>query len=165
MENERTFSKMYTFEELYNGAIKQIPNTSGVYFVIIPVNYEIRIKEKTDGFELTSKGKSSSYPIEKLQKKAEHYGEKYPYTSNILYIGKARDLQRRIEQYVGYRYNGPNLFPHDGGRAIWQLENNEKLLLRYMECKEDEDCEVIEKQLICTYKERHGAYPFANMRK
>jgi len=153
---------MYTFEELHNGAIEQIPKVSGVYFVIIPKDFCLRIKEKTDGFEMTSKGTPSSYPIKRLNPKIEHYGMNYPYKSNILYIGKAKDLQRRIEQYVGYRYKDPNLFPHDGGRALWQLENNEKLLVRYLVCKEEEDCREMENQLLCTYKTKYGAYPFAN---
>ena len=114
---DRILSKMYTFEELHNGAISEIPATSGVYFVLMPENYRIRIKEETDGFKLTSKGKPSAYSVEKLEKKAKHYGDKDSYSSNILYIGKAKDLHRRIEQYVGYRYNGSNLFPHDGGRC------------------------------------------------
>lgn len=158
----RPLSMMYTFEELHNGALNEIPNTSGVYFVLIPENYKIVIREETDGFQLTSKGNPSTYPKDKLAKKAEHYGNGVPYNSNILYIGKARDLRRRIEQYVGYRYNEPNLFPHDGGRAIWQLENNEKLIIRYLECREDENCREIEHNLLCVYKKKHGAYPFAN---
>lgn len=159
---DRILSKMYTFEELHNGAISEIPATSGVYFVLMPENYKIRIKEETDGFKLTSKGKPSAYSVEKLEKKAKHYGDKNPYSSNILYIGKAKDLHRRIEQYVGYRYNGSNLFPHDGGRAIWQLGNNEKLIVRYLECQENEDCREMEHNLLFNYKKKHGAYPFAN---
>lgn len=159
---DRTLSNMYTFEELHNGAIEQIPKVSGVYFVIIPKDFTLVLKEETDGFELTSKGKTSSYPLDKLRPKVEHYGTGYPYKSNILYIGKAKDLQRRIEQYVGFRYRDPNLLPHNGGRALWQLENNEKLLVRYLECKEGEDCREMEKLLLCTYKTKHGAYPFAN---
>lgn len=159
---DRILSKMYTFEELHNGAISEIPATSGVYFVLMPENYKIRIKEETDGFKLTSKGKPSAYAVEKLEKKAKHYGDKNPYSSNILYIGKAKDLHRRIEQYVGYRYNGSNLFPHDGGRAIWQLGNNEKLIVRYLECQANEDCREMEHNLLSNYKKKHGAYPFAN---
>ncbi len=165
MENntkDRKLSQEYTFEELHKGALSEIPTTSGVYFVLMPENYKIAIKEETDGFQLTSKGKTSAYAVEELMKKANHYGNSIPYSSNILYIGKARDLQRRIEQYVGYRYRDLNLFPHDGGRAIWQLENNEKLIIRYLECKENENCRNLEHSLLCTYKEKHGAYPFAN---
>jgi len=159
---DRILSKMYTFEELHNGAISEIPATSGVYFVLMPENYRIRIKEETDGFKLTSKGKPSAYSVEKLEKKAKHYGDKDLYSSNILYIGKAKDLHRRIEQYVGYRYNGSNLFPHDGGRAIWQLENNEKLIVRYLECQEGEDCREMEHNLLSNYKKKHGALLYAN---
>ncbi len=163
MENNTLMmSDLYTFEELHNGALDMIPKTSGVYFVIIPEHFKIVIKEETDGYKLTSKGNPSSYPVEQLQRKALHYGIEAPYNSHILYIGKAKDLHRRIEQYVGYRYDVVNLFPHDGGRAIWQLENNEKLMIRYIECKEKMDCRELEHKLLCKYKDKYGAYPFAN---
>ena len=142
--SDRKMSHMYTFEELHNGALDEIPSTSGVYFVIMPEHFKLILKSETDGFKI------------------KHYGGEEKYNNHILYIGKAKDLHRRIEQYVGYRYNVPNLFPHDGGRAIWQLENNEKLLVRYLECKEGEDCRDMEHKLLCRYKEQYGAYPFAN---
>ncbi len=148
----------YTFKELHAGALENIPKTSGVYFVLAPKDFILSVKAETDGFKLTSKGEPSEFAVEKLAKKLLHYG-KPPYSNNIIYIGKAKDLHRRIEQYVGYRYNVPNLFPHDGGRAIWQLENNENLIVRY---KEYEDCREIEHELLCKYKEKYGAYPYAN---
>lgn len=160
--SDRKMSHMYTFEELHNGALDKIPSTSGVYFVIMPEHFKLILKSETDGFKLTSKGNESSFSIDQLKKKIKHYGGEEKYNNHILYIGKAKDLHRRIEQYVGYRYNVPNLFPHDGGRAIWQLENNEKLLVRYLECKEGEDCRDMEHKLLCRYKEQYGAYPFAN---
>lgn len=159
---DRQLSNMYTFEQLHQGALEELPTTSGVYFVLMPKDFKIVLKEETDGFKLTSKGKPSAYPIEELIKKANHYGIEPPYSSNILYIGKARDLKRRIEQYVGYRYDAQNLFPHDSGRAIWQLENNEKLLVRYLECTENEECKEMEHNLLINYKAKHGMYPFAN---
>ena len=65
MENNTLMmSDVYTFEELHNGALDKIPQTSGVYFVIIPEHFKIVIKEETDGYKLTSKGNPSSYPVE-----------------------------------------------------------------------------------------------------
>lgn len=148
----------YTFKELHDGALENIPKTSGVYFVLAPENFILSVKAETDGFKLTSKGEPSTFDVERLEEKLLHYG-KPPYNNNIIYIGKAKDLHRRIEQYVGYRYNVPNLFPHDGGRAVWQLENNEILLVRYQEC---DDCREREHELLCDYKEKYGAYPYAN---
>jgi hypothetical protein len=155
-------NKAYTFEELHRGALNEIPEKSGVYFVIMPECFKLVIKEKSDGFQLTCKGKQAAFPIYKLNKKINHYGREEKYSNNILYIGKAEDLHSRIEQYVGCRYNVPKLCPHDGGRAIWQLENNEKLLVQYMECQNGEDCRTLEHRLLLAYKEKYGAYPFAN---
>ena len=159
---ERTLSAIHTVEELHNGMLSEIPNTSGVYFVFMPANFELIILPKTTGFELTSKRKPASYEIGELEVKAKHYGQFGRYTSHLLYIGKANNLPRRIEQYVGYRYSVPNLFPHDGGRAIWQLRNSEKLIVRYIECLEGEDCRKVEHALLETYKNKYGVYPFAN---
>ncbi len=153
----------YTFKQLHEGALESIPRKSGVYFVLVPEGFILSVKAETDGFKLTSKGEPSEFRVERLEKKLVHYGD-YPYSNKIVYIGKAKDLHRRIEQYVGYRYNVPNLFPHDGGRAIWQLKNNEELLVRYQECNVGEDCRKLEKRLICEYKEKYGAFPFANWR-
>ena len=153
---------MKTFEELHNGALEQVPSASGVYFVLIPENFKLVVKPDTDGFKLTSKGVSSQFDVRKLENKLVHYGKYGEYNSNILYIGKAKDLHRRIEQYVGYRYNVPNLFPHDGGRAIWQLENNELLLVKWQECIIGQDCRGLEHNLLCKYKKKYGEYPFAN---
>ena len=143
-------------KELHDGALNEIPETSGVYFVFMPSNFGLVILQKNVGFEFTSKRKPSSYRIEELEAKAEHYGKFGNYTSHLLYVGKAKNLHRRIEQYVGYRYRIQNLFPHDGGRAIWQIENSEKLIVRYMECLEGEDCRKIE---------QYESYPFANWKK
>lgn len=161
----RILSRLYTVKELHDGALNEIPETSGVYFVFMPSNFELVILQKNVGFEFTSKRKSSSYRIEELEAKAEHYGKFGNYTSHLLYVGKAKNLHRRIEQYVGYRYRIQNLFPHDGGRAIWQIENSEKLIVRYMECLEGEDCRKIEQNLLQTYKKQYEAYPFANWKK
>lgn len=155
-------SRTYTFQELHNGAINEIPCTSGIYFVIMPDNFKLIIKAETDGFKYTSKGKLSAFPIDKLKKKLFLYGSEERYNNKVLYIGKAKDLHGRIEQYVGCRYNVHGLLPHDGGRAIWQLENNEQLMVRYHECKIGEDCRELEHMLLCEYKDRYGAYPFAN---
>lgn len=159
---ERTLSSIHTVEELHNGLLEEVPNTSGVYFVFMPADFELIILPKNVGFEFTSKRKPSSYGMAELEVKAAHYGKFGHYKSHLLYIGKAKDLHRRIEQYIGYRYNIPNLFPHDGGRAIWQIKNSEKLIVQYMECLEGEDCRKVEHALLETYKKRYGAYPFAN---
>ena len=123
-----------SFEELYNGKLKLIPPKSGVYLVIMPSNFKLQINETTEGREIF-KGKNMLYSMEDLNRKAEHYN--LPERGgNILYIGKAKNLHNRIKQYVAWGYfnkNNTKSSPHAGGRAIWQLNNNKKLLLRCFE--------------------------------
>lgn len=164
MTHNIAISKMYTVEELHNGAINSIPSESGVYFVLMPKGFDLIVKDVTDGRKTTSKGKVASYPVDDLQRRILHYGNRKKYNSQILYIGKSDNLCDRIKQYIGFRYNDPGLAPHNGGRSIWQLENNERLLFCYHVCRPGEDCEKMEKELLLLYKDRHGCYPFANRR-
>lgn len=160
------FSNTYTVEELHNGAIENIPSESGLYFVLMPKGFDLTVKDVTDGRKTTSRGKVSSYPVEDLRKRLLHYGdENEKRNSQILYIGQSVNLHDRIEQYIGFRYDVPDIGPHDGGRSIWQLENSEQLLFCYYVCRPGEDSEEMERKLILLYKARHGCYPFANRKK
>ena len=58
---ERTLSSIHTVEELHKGLLEEVPNTSGVYFVFMPADFELIILPKNVGFEFTSKRKPSSY--------------------------------------------------------------------------------------------------------
>ena len=37
----RILSRLYTVKELHDGALNEIPETSGVYFVFMPSNFEL----------------------------------------------------------------------------------------------------------------------------
>ena len=40
---ERTLSSIHTVEELHKGLLEEVPNTSGVYFVFMPADFELII--------------------------------------------------------------------------------------------------------------------------
>lgn len=65
----------YTFEELRNGKIDDIPNASGVYWVLMPETFCMKYMEKTDGPLYNKAGKQMSYDINKLIKWGEHYSK------------------------------------------------------------------------------------------
>lgn len=79
----------------------------------------------------------------------------------ILYIGKAggknNKLRQRIRQYLKYGIKEVN--NHRGGRVIWQLENNNKLLIRYLKC---DNPEAKEKELLQNHLDAYGVLPVAN---
>lgn len=103
------------------------------------------------------KEKSMLYNIDELLPKFEQSDKEK------LYIGKAggkvNKLKQRIKQFVKYGYGLIN--NHRGGRAIWQIENNKKLLLGFVECNNPAKKE---KELLSEYHQKHGVLPIANRR-
>ncbi|MBO4807542.1 MAG: hypothetical protein J5537_00765 [Lachnospiraceae bacterium] len=158
----------YTVKQLHDGKLKEIPNIGGIYYIKIPRDYVFKILPKSEGRQYTSKGKSSEYTGKKLlqlQKKVETvYGKPGCYKSNILYIGQTSHkvgLRERLREYIGFRYE-EDTKPHDGGRAIWQLEGNEDFIVEIEPCGATDQPEAIEHKLILHFKAMFGEYPFAN---
>ncbi len=149
--------KVWTLEELYRTNCAEIPAGKGIYRVLVPEGMEIRFTETSPN--------PSVVPYEK-----EVLEEKYAkcHDKRTLYIGKANGrngLQQRIRQYIHFAFGDKKTINHKGGRAIWQIENYESLLLTYEECA---DCETVEHDLLKEYKDRNkggnkdGVYPLAN---
>lgn len=151
----------YSFEELRNGKIREIPAASGVYWVIMPDSFLMEYMKETDGPMYGKKGKKMVYDLAKLQKRGEHY-RRSENGGNILYIGKAKNLRNRLKQYYEFGYNEEGYHVHEGGRAIWQLKNNKKLQIAFKECLEEEKEEA---ELLDKYILKYGALPFGNMRR
>ena len=146
-----TSSLATTLQTLYRSECENIPETSGVYWVLRPVGMPIRFTEQIYNRS------ASLYSAEMLS-------SKYLNCENqeVLYIGKAdgkKGLRQRLKQYMNYGWN--NATNHKGGRAIWQIEDAGLLLLAYEEC---EDGRIREKQLLADYKAKNGSYPIANWR-
>ncbi len=160
----------YTVKQLHEGKLKEIPNIGGIYYIKMPKDYVFKVLSKSEGRQYTSKGKPSEYVGKKLQrlhKKIETiYGSPVSCKSDILYIGQTSHsvgLRERIQEYLGFRYN-ENTNPHDGGRAIWQLDGNENFFVQIEPCDSTENPELIEHNLILDFKEKYGDYPLANWR-
>ncbi len=165
--------KKYTVRELHDGAIKNITTDGGIYFLKMPSNFEIKVKEKNDGRQCTSKGKPSEYPVERLEKKVKLvYGcDPRQYSTDIIYIGQTNHsvgLQQRLIEYLGFRYDDETIKkPHDGGRAAWQIENNENLIVEVEPADKQltkEEIEEKERHYIKEFKEKYHNYPLANQR-
>ena len=146
-----TLSPPTTLQSLYCCECENIPETSGVYWVLRPAGMPIRFTEQIY---------NRSAPLYS----AELLSNKYLNCQNqeVLYIGKAdgkKGLRQRLKQYMNYGWN--NATNHKGGRAIWQIKDAGLLLLAYEEC---EDARAREKQLLADYKVENGCYPLANWR-
>tara|TARA_B100000963_G_C22635909_1_gene677583 strand:+ start:4060 stop:4980 length:921 start_codon:yes stop_codon:yes gene_type:complete len=158
---EHGFQGFETIEKLMKDSSK-LPNYSGVYILLnknsIDRNmdyepaYSSFIFPGTGGF---FKDKDPNVEISVLQRKM------HP-DSNVMYIGKASDLKRRIKQYLAFG-QGKNV-GHYGGRYIWQLKQSSKLILAYKKVSENPLPEEYERALINMHKVRFNKLPFANLR-
>ena len=149
---------------------KCIPEAPGLYFVgqwseikelvLLPKNEVERLPKIKDG--------SKWY----LDKDYETLEKRLDKDKELLYIGKAsgkEGLKKRITAYINYLSNNPITKKHNGGRAIWQIQDaTENLEIFWISFKElgidakDVDPKVIETLLLMQYKLDMGDYPFAN---
>lgn len=135
----------------------EVADKCGVYVVYCPSDIVVRFKEGTDGLS-QYKGRNLIAGIQILQ-------EKWVLQSRILYIGKtggsSNTLQRRIRQYVRYGYR--EVDNHRGGRYIWQIEDNKKLLIGYR-ALDGEDAGMYESKMSEQFEQHFGKLPFANLK-
>ena len=153
---------MKTFEEYKKeldeyGKISSITTESGIYKVHMPQNFELVITSGTDAIKV-HRGKNLLYPVQKLEEKWESI--RLLDKEGILYVGKAKNLRRRITEFVKYGYE--DCKTHRGGLAIWQLKNNKELLIEIIPCGNPREKE---RQLLIEYHDKYGEYPFANWQK
>ena len=122
---------------------KEVPNESGIYFVISLNDIEEKqIKEKFL-YKIEAKGKFK--PLSDLNEKFDKV--KNNKNAKIVYIGKAdgeknKLYDRIVKQYMGTKYN------HAGGRAIWQIKGVENFYLAWIE---EKNAHQIESDLIQAY--------------
>lgn len=143
--------KVWDLQTLYDTMCAEIPDQSGIYVVFAPREMEIHFRSTIDNTH------ALFYKVDILRKKFETCKNK-----TILYIGKAsgkRGLRQRLRQYMMYGWNQAS--NHKGGRAIWQIENVEKLLLTYEICEEADEREH---QLLKAFQSENGTLPLANWR-
>ena len=146
------FTGFVPVAELRDGALKMIPDTSGIYAVL-------RVSEGVPVFLETGsgghfKGNDPNVPVEEL---VANWVDGTP----VVYIGKATSLRKRISQYVRFGQGKP--VGHWGGRYIWQLADASKLLFCWRIVNGDPD--VVETGMICDFRENYGCRPFANLSK
>lgn len=140
-----------TLGELIRLNCSNIPEEPGVYWILSPEGFSIRFHQ------MPYHPKCKLYPVELLQAKLTNCNDK-----QILYIGKAqgkKGLRQRVRQYMNYGQGKSNI--HQGGRAVWQIEDSEFLLLGYEVCHH---ADVRERQLLSEYRAQNFFYPLANWR-
>ena len=79
--------------------------------------------------------------------------------TEVVYIGKADNLRRRLSQFADFGAGKPA--GHWGGRLIWQLPNVEALRVAWKETPGRVPIEA-EAELIAAFRHQYGKPPFAN---
>ena len=143
------------FERVFNlrgEALKDIPDVPGVYMVLRDsVERPDFLVRGSGGY---FKGKDPNVPLSEL---CANWVE----GANVLYIGKAKSLRKRISQYL--RFGDGKPVGHWGGRYIWQLADAQELIFCWMPVIGDAD--AVETEMICRFREHYGSRPFANLMK
>lgn len=135
-------------------ALKDIPDSPGVYKVIVPEQFGTI--DSKDFEQPTFAGGEEPLDLDAVRKKYD--GVK---GTSVLYIGKASNLRRRIRQFINYG-NG-NAKNHRGGRFIFAIKDWGNLELEIKVCKSKEKAAERESELINEFKDEHDQkLPFAN---
>lgn len=147
----------YSFEELMDGSIENIPSESGVYFILAHPDFRYDYFSLTEGVKFYD-GKETSKGIDYLQ----HIGEIHKASgSHVLYIGSAKNLQERLKQFLKWGYDLPGS-PHSGGKMLWQIKDNKKFRVAYMLSNEPERDESV---MIDQHVIEYHCFPFANEKR
>ncbi|PBC73450.1 GIY-YIG nuclease family protein [Fibrobacter intestinalis] len=164
----------FPIKDLQAGKV-DVPKSAGVYFVgKIDDTKSLRAcSAKACNLEKGTRVKW--YELDSLEKKL-NAGDV------VLYIGKANPesedskygLKDRLRNYMKSQedFQKGKSSNHQGGRAIWQLENAKELGVCWIQTKDASEAKELEKALLKKYKEDNPnaglegreAYPFANWR-
>lgn len=148
------FKGFHSVEQLHDEEFLCIPNEKGIYIVMKPKGMDIEFTANTTAIN-THNGRNLLYDPDMLSTKYEQSDKE------VLYIGKAggdvNRLKQRVRQLIRYGYG--EVQNHRGGRAIWQINDNKRLLIGYKECT---DPETAERELLEWYLNKYGVLPVAN---
>lgn len=126
------------------------PTTGGVYVVTYKAESPVTFSDRSCGGWF--KGKDPSVTMDALIANWVDGAE-------VVYIGKADQLRRRLTQYADFGAGKP--VGHWGGRLIWQLRYTDQLIVGWKETPGHIPVEV-ETELIASFRQVHGKPPFAN---
>jgi hypothetical protein len=147
----RGFEGFLTTRELSAGRLKDVPSSPGIYVVISAAAGQPSFLASSIGGRF--KGKDPTVAESALV-------TRWVAATDVLYIGKADQLKRRIAQLCRYAAGEP--VGHWGGRYLWQVVGCENFSIAWLP---GEDPFEGERRLIEEFKEEFGCLPFANIQR
>ena len=140
------------FQDLRDGALNRVPRTDGAYVVLRRSPAPPAFLTESCGGHF--KGKNPTVSIAVLE-------AKWVEGAQVVYVGKANNLQRRLREYAAY--GAGKLVGHQGGRYIWQLADSGELIVAWKQCSEGQAARSLEAELVTAFKTEHQRLPFANI--
>lgn len=130
--------------------IDSVPSSGGVYVVMRPSSEVPSFLASNPAGRF--KGNDPTVPAEALRANWVDGAE-------VVYIGKADQLRRRLRQFADFGAGKP--IGHWGGRLIWQLADSQRLLLAWNETP-GRVPHVVEAAMIADFRIVYSKPPFAN---
>jgi hypothetical protein len=146
------FTGFHSFDALRAGLAVTIPMAAGVYAVVRQGQREPTFLRESCGGHF--KGRDPTVPVVVLE-------QEWVPDAEVLYIGKADVLHRRLRQYADFGAGRP--IGHWGGRYVWQLSDSGDLLVAWRVCGKGATVSELEAQMIARFKRAYGRLPFANI--
>ena len=137
-----------TLHRLRDEACRSVPAGPGVFVVRHPNASAPRFLERSPG--VPRDGRDPALSVDELE-------ANWVEGASTLYIARAAALRRRIRELV--RFGSGESASNWGGRALWQLEDADRL---EVEWREADDPRAVEEELLTRFRSEHGAPPFAN---
>lgn len=138
-----------TFETLIR-QLTEVPQTGGVYVVVQVAGASADFLDANPGGRF--KGRDPSVEASALE-------ANWVADAEVVYIGKADNLRRRLRQFAQFGAGKP--IGHWGGRLIWQLSQSATLEVAWRETPGQVPKEV-EDQMLIDFRAAYGKPPFAN---
>lgn len=130
-------------------AVAGVPTEAGIYVVLRPASTSPEL------LELTRARAGSAYPLDDL-------APRWVPGTPVMYIGKAEakvgGLRKRLGQFAR---KGAS---HKGGRSIWQLADQDELLVAWVTTP-GESAEDVEVRYRAAFADVYGRWPFANRKR
>ena len=130
---------------------RSVPEEHGIYVVLRP-DADLRHTLVSDN--PVKRARLKRYSIEELDRR-------WVAGAPILYIGKAMGREGLRDRLKPFSKKSGS---HSGGRAIWQLQDAEALLVCWIETP-GHHADRVEDDLIDEFKAVYGLTPFANARE